>query len=86
MEFTSQETRSQAGEFGDGCTDGCREIPKTGPLSPDLDRLIDLWPALPVSVQQAVCALADLGNPETANEERARLRSEAAELIQSLEL
>jgi len=55
-------------------------------LSVDLARLIDLWPVLSVSVQQTIYALAEMGNPETPSDERTRLGSEVAELIQSLEL
>ena len=56
------------------------------PVDADRARLIDLWPNLPQAVRQAVCALAELGTPETASDERARLGSEVAALIQSLEL
>ena len=79
-EFTSQRTDRQADGSGDGCTDGCTDgccqSGKTGRPSPDLDRLIELWPALPVSVQQAISALADSGNPRTSDDERTRLLAE----------
>jgi len=83
-------TANEANDLGQtgkrGCTDGCRESGKTGPSSPVLARLIDLWPALPESVQQAISALADSGNPKTSDDERVRLVAEAVALVQSLEL
>ena len=56
-----------------------------GLSSPDLDRPIELWPALPFSVQQASYALPAFGNPDSSTEVRARLGAEVVASIQSLE-
>jgi len=44
----------------DGCTDGCRPIPKT-PVSedPDLARVIAAWSVLPPDTRAAVLAIID---------------------------